>query len=456
MKKYIFPLLAMIVLPLTMTSCFDDEEEVEYSEDCYISAFSLGTLKRSLYKKSSAGLDSIYTTTFTGTYFPMTINQRNLTIENLDSLPIRTRLGAVLTTVSFQGILVWRKANLTEDADTSWTTYSSSDSIDLREPLHFRVVSESGRSSRTYTVKVNVHQQEADSTHWDSLGTAAALTSMAERKALVWKQQIVVVGKMTDGTLAFVKHPCTTAGEWTSTTTSGAEMAVPTTLQQMGGALFMSTTDGQVVTSNDGATWAQYDAPAQEGLTLVGASDEYLYALADGKLYRTSGSAWEEEALDDEGSNLPTGHLNGVYYTMKNGAKRLMLIGSRTSDDKEATVWAKAWREGKETTETWVYYTPNGADTHHCPIMKGLSIVPYDDGMQALGGDLSEILHSYDHGITWKTYDNSDMTADPELQKAAKEAQYLTAAADEESFLWVLVDDRVWRGRINRLGFVRK
>ena len=463
MKKYIFPLLAILTLPLTMTSCFDDEEEVVYSEDCYIAAFSLGSMKRSLYTKGSDGLDSSYTTTFTGTYFPMTIDQRRLTIENLDSLPVRTRLAAVLTSCSFQGILVWRKANLTEEADTSWHTYSSSDSLDLRDSLHLRVVSESGLSGRTYTLKVNVHQQNGDSTIWNNLGEAEALKGLGERKALVWNGQVTVLGRQADGTMVIVQHPCATSGEWNSRTTTGAEQAVPASAQQLGEALYMTTADGQLITTTDGATWTPAAAPALAGLTLVAASDDYLYAMADGKLYRGKGDSWEEDPLDDGGENLPTNHLNSAFYTMRDGTKRIVLLGGREGDEKKAVVWAKAWQTGKEADETWIYYTPNGADKYRCPLLENLCVVPYDGGMQALGGRsydganeaLDSILHSYDHGITWKTYTDNDMEPDPDMQQAARQAQYITATVDEDSFLWVFTDERVWRGRINRLGFLR-
>ena len=53
-------------------------------------------------------------------------------------------------------------------------------------------------------------------------------------------------------------------------------------------------------------------------------------------------------------------------------------------------------------------------------------------------------------------YEEDDMKVDPALRTAAQGAQYLTAAVDDEKFLWVMVDNKVWRGRINRLGFLRK
>ena len=464
MKKYLIPLLVIMAMPLFLTSCFDDEEEVEYSEKCYISSFSLGTLKRSNFLKTSAGMDSVVTTSYVPTGFPMTINHRTLTIENLDSLPVHTRLDQVLTTVAFEGILVWRKANLEAGEDTAWTTYSSSDSLDLRTPLHFRVVSDSGNSGRTYTVKVNVHQQEGDSTIWNNMGSVEALKGLGERKLLIWNQQPMVLACKADGSLVCITRSAAD-GTWTEHLTSGADNALPGTLQQQGNTLFMSTSQGQVVASSDGQAWTSCVVPAMEGVRLVAASDQNLYGMADGKLYRSNNcGAWEEENLDDKGENLPTSLLNSVYYTLENGSRRIVLIGSRNDTDETATVWAKGWTGDDESDATWIYYTPNEVDKYRCPVMENLCIVPYDDGLQALGGTtrdgahtaLDRILHSPDHGISWKTYENDDMLVDEALQAVAQQSKYISAAVDDEQFLWIVLDEQVWRGRITRLGFEKK
>ena len=465
MKRHIhLLLLTLLVAPLAFTSCMDDDDEVDYSEGCYISSFSLGSLHRKIYGTTSEGEDSIYTTTFSGSTFVMSINQRNLTIENLDSLPIRTQLDKVTTSAVFEGALVWRKADISNLEDTTWTTYNSSDSLDLTEPIHLRVFSVTGLSSRTYTLKVNVHQQRGDSTTWDSLGTVAAMKGMQARKTIVWDGKIVVLGQNTEDALTYIEHPIGTQGEWIARPTTGTTNANIGTIQTQGDHLYMSTADGQVIESTNGIEWTTSAYPALSGLRLVAASEAYLYALANGYLYRSNGGEWELETLDDEASLLPSLQIGSVYYAMKNGRPRLMLIGARGSDDTKATIWVKSWETGAEERTAWMYYTPNQADKYRLPMLESLCVVPYDDGLQALGGKspdgryaaMDSIFHSQDHGITWKAYEDNDMDVDPRLHTVAQGAQHIVATVDEEHFLWVFVDDQVWRGRINRLGFVRK
>lgn len=463
MKKHIiYPLLALLAIPFLLTSCKDDDEETELSDDCYISSLSLGVLKRIVYTKSSQGEDSTYVVTFSGSSYEMSIDQRNLTIENPDSLPIHTRVSAALLNVGFEGVLAWRVAG-TED---SWTTFSRSDSLDFTKPLELCVWAAGGSSSQTYTLKVNVHQQKGDSTIWNNIGEAAALNGISERKAIVWNDQLVVLGKNSGNTLTYIQHPTATSGEWVSVATTGTDNAEPSTIQKMGeNRLYMSTSDGCILTSTNAVDWSDAGYPTMAGLTLAGASDDNLYALCNEKLYRSNGGEWTEEKLDDDNKYLPTGNLNSVYYTMTNGDKRLILVGRcNETDPATAIVWAKTWSSDEEQTTTWMYYTPNEADKYRCPMLENLCVVYYDNGLQALGGKsydgryaaMDSIFHSRDHGIAWRTYVNKDMNVDSQLKADAKSAQYITATVDDQQFLWVVLDDKVWRGRINRLGFARK
>ena len=457
-------LLALVATSSILCSCSSsDDDAAELSDNCYISSFTLGTLRRTIYGLTSAGMDSIYTTAFSGSYFPMIIDQRKQRIENLDSLPIRTLTDRVLVSVAFEGTLLWRKADISTLEDTTWTAYNKNDSIDLTDSLHFRVYAENTKSSRTYTVKVNIHQQQSDSTTWDSLGIVTALEPTTERKATVWNNKLTILATQADGTLLCVQHPLGTSGEWAGQNTVGTANAIPSTLQQQGNRLLLSTSDGQVLESTDAITWSAASFPTLAGLRLVAASDDYVYALAAGRLYRSNGATWDEEPLDDDASLLPTDQLNSVFYTLKNGMPRLILVGRKAVADTHATIWAKSWEKGTEAEEGWMYYTPNNADKYRCPALRNLCIVPYDNGLQALGGRsedgthqaLDVIRHSSDHGITWKTYDNNDMNVDHALQKAAQAAQYITATADDNHFLWIVAGNQVWRGRINRLGFLR-
>lgn len=464
-KKHLASLLLALALPALFTSCIKDDEETSQATDyCYISSFQLGSFQRTLFTKSISGKDSAYTTTFAGSLFPMTINQQTQVIENLDSLPLRTRLSRALATVSGVGTMVWRKADLTGQADTTWKAYGSKDSIDFSTPLHFAVVSGDGKSLRTYTVKVNAHQQKGDTTVWHRMATATLLASWGERKALAWNDLLIVLGSQTDGTLGYVQHPLASSGTWVEATTSGTAGADVSTLQRQGTRLYLSTADGVVLQSTNGVDWTPAAHPTQSGLRLVGASDSRLYALLGGKLVSSAGGAWTEETLDADAANLPVGSIHTCAYETSGGMQRLLMVGtSSDAGEADALVWAKSWTEGQEAQENWMFYPRNGADAHRLPALAELNVQRYDNGFIALGGAAGSryaamdfVRYSPDHGITWKTYENDDMLVDPAMRTTAQAATHITTAVDGEQFLWVLIDNEVWRGRINRLGFLRQ
>ncbi len=465
MKKHIRLLVLLLAAPMFLASCLDDDD-TETDDYCYISAFSLGTIKRAVFTITTDGEDSTYTTSFSGSLYPMTIDQINLTIENKDSLPVRSIVSKVLASVTFDGVLAWRKADISElGEDTLWTTFSSSDSIDFTEPLHFACIASNGKSYRTYTVNVNVHQQLGDTTSWER-ATDGDFSALGARKAVLWNDQIVVLGENSNGSLTYVQHPLGLTGDWVTVSTTGTDSADITTLQKRESALYLSTSDGKVIESTNAVDWTTSDYPQAEGLRLVAATEDRLYALLDGALVSSDGGEWTAESLDDDASYLPDEQTFAFNYTTDSGMNRLMLVGQRSQyeDDLTCMVWAKSWKTDEEGS-TWTFYVPNGADKRRLPAMdKNLNVVAYDDGFLSFGEAtrdgqytaLDSVLHSVDHGIAWVPYENDDMLVDTLMQQAAEEADHIVSVVDDDQFLWMIIDDQVWRGRINRLGFLRQ
>lgn len=463
-KTFPYLMILLAVFPLMLSSCNSDEESVVLSDQCYISSFSLGTVRQQRFAKDADGKDSSYYTSFNGRLFPMTIDHRTLTIENLDSLPVHSRVGAVLANVTASGVIGWRRADLEEGADTAWTNYSENDSIDFSHPLTFMVVAPDVKSSRRYRVKVNVHRQKGDSTEWSNKGAVPYLGVMTRRKAVCWDGKLMVLALNDGGEAVNVQTSLTGETHWQMLNTTGVQKAVPSTLQKTSEKLYISTEDGRVLQSTNGVDWSDTGYPAHEGLQLVAASEQRVYALMDGALWSNAGEGWQQESLDAEPAMLPQRELQGLYYTLPNGQERLMIIGQSTEEGAEVTrTWAKSWNKGEEVAEGWMFYTPNGADKYNLPVLKNLNVLAYDDAFIALGGassdgtykPMDEPLRSRDHGVTWKPYTGGDMNIDPEIQKVAAEAGYITCAVDDNNFVWVVVDNRAWKGRINRLGFLR-
>ena len=207
---------------------------------------------------------------------------------------------------------------------------------------------------------------------------------------------------------------------------------------------------------------------------LLGGCTTEQYALStDNKLMvsRDKGSTWQEETITEDAEKLPTRDLALVSYPMTNtdSVDYVLLIGNRevTEQNKEsiAMVWRKVVDYGKNAPKaSWIYMERNAnSDSLALPRMKDMTMVKYDDGILAFGGEgiggwdepaFTMIYQSRDNGLTWKynpyyyfpdEFDNIYTTK-------------VTPKVDKENFLWLYCEGsgQVWRGRLNKLGWKKK
>lgn len=467
-RKFHKSLLLLVMALFTFSSCLDDEKETVYSDNCNITAFSLGSMKQSHHLKGSKGQDSIYYSVMSGSYFPMSINQRDLIIENRDSLPYGVQVNKVLTNCTFESILLHRPKDITglEPADTAWVAYSNKDSIDFTRPREFMVVAADGISVRRYTVKVNVHQMNFEETVWDSL-EVSDVPCPAEcqvRKMAVLGGNIQVLTQSNDGSLQCYTREAQKVGAWKQQAITTPAAINLETLQTEGNMMYASTTEGSVLSSPNGYDWHTRLAGAP-ALRLMGVSQDCFYALVDGKLMRTPKTveAWEEEALDDAAELLPAKDVKLLEMEQTNGIHRLLLTGL-SADGTQSCLWSKSWgKDGEESQAEWVYYTHNDAIKTPFPVLAQSNVMLYGSSLLLFGGapvtaspylveePLGRLYQSYDYGVTWQRHDA--MTLDSRLPVQAADAQFITAAAEEGRFIWMLVDGQLWRGRLNKVAF---
>lgn len=445
--------MAVIVSSL-LPSCNSEEEVGETSPLCYISGFSLGTLKRDIYLSE----DSFYTVTFNGAAFPMVIDQRSLTIANTDSLPCHTHVDAILANVSFTGL-----ATYTYD-DITWYNYSAQDSLNFSQPVKFQIYPTDGSGSRIYTVKVNVHQQDENDMTWKMMESEASIEGLASRGIVAGKDgMLVMMAKDGSGNVVCAKRTAD-AGTWTLSSVSLAEPCTETLKQTTDGTLMMGCKDGSVVKSLDGINWTEL-LPAKANRLFAGVSEKRIYTIdTAGKSvvsYDMAGGNECKELLDDDATCLPESNVSLCVMEMKNGGKRLVMAGSSVENtDKSAELWSKPLSSaGGEEKSKWMYFSHNSDSRNACPDRKPLFVFPYDDGLIAFGGAgvdataeaMDTIHYSPDYGITWMPMEKLCVPAELKSTKAE-----LSATVDAEGFIWIVAGKETWRGRLNRVAFNKK
>ena len=451
--RWLFLLLAASVLA---SACSSDDTETTVNDYCYIKSVTLGTVKRKTEKRDRAGnLISVTSTSITGNNFAMTIDQRSNTIENRDSLPYGCDLSAVLATISFDGsLLTYRE----KGTDATWTAYNSTDSLDLTKPLELFLVSNDNQTNRIYTFRVNVHRQEGDSLYWSRCESEVEpLQGMTDMKAFTLNDKLMVLGQKAGGISLAERSSTEAAGTWQEEATNLPATADLQTLRQQDGTFYLSTSDGNILSSSDAKDWTQAGTTHTAGLTLVEKTTDYFYALSEGKMLRSADAvSWEEDKLDADASLLPTSGIRALSAEQANGNQRIVMVGQKDGED-NATVWSKMWNESEsEADAEWIYYPLTSDNKIPCPRLQSLNLHSYDRKCIAFGGASDDGKHkaldamyiSQDYGITWRPSSELHMPVQLEGTEGC-----ITSTVDENYIIWIITDAQVWRGRLNRLGF---
>lgn len=184
-----------------LSSCLKgDDTEVVYYDDTAVTAFTLGTVTRTLHTTSSTGEDSTYTASVTGSRYAFSIDQQQGLIYNVDSLPVGCDVSHVLATITTKNsgtvILNPRTSDGTQD---SLVLYSSTDSIDFSEPLELQVYNNARTAYRKYTVEVRVSRQESNVFAWrQATLDDGELDQLLDRQVIVADVADVIAGADLD------------------------------------------------------------------------------------------------------------------------------------------------------------------------------------------------------------------------------------------------------------------
>ena len=465
-------LLTLLFLPFIASSCSKEEDVAESNDYCYIKSVTLGNVKRQI---------ASINTTFAGSSFEMTINLRDNTIENRDSLPYGSQLSAVTANIVFDGSTLMYRPKF---SNSEWTSYNSTDSLDLTRPLELYLTSNDKLSSRIYTFKVNVHKQEGDSLYWRKCeSNVSQLTGLSNTKAFVLNDKLMVLGNNGTSIILAERSGIEVRGTWEENTTDMPLTADLQTLRQLEGTLYLSTSDGKILSSSDAKTWNQEGSDYSAPLTLIEKTKDFFYAISVSKnenkticklLRSTDATTWEEDKLDSETTFLPAYAISALSIQQANGNKRIVLIGQRDSDESEeedatlknayknALVWYKMWNDGwkaQEKDAEWIYFPVSPDNTIPCPRLKYFNLLPYDGKCIAFGGASLDESHkaldvmyvSQDYGVTWRPSTTIRMPAELKGTDGC-----ITSTIDDNNFIWIITNSQVWRGRLNRLGFAQQ
>lgn len=430
---------------LTAVACnskSDSDINYNYDDDTAITAFTLGTVAQKVHTTGSQGQDSVYTVNITGSNYKFFIDQQKRLIWNPDSLPYGCDATKILATISAMNGASIRIINL-DDAN-AYKVYSSTDSIDFSQDRKLRVVAQSGRSHRDYTVRVGVRKVKEGTLAWEQCAPTDLFASASHLKGLVAGGKVYVFAGFADKTLMCVADAAT-GNDWTEVNQEFAADAWDNVAATDNDVWMMDGNTLRKVTVGRGQIIGKNLAVVR----LIGAVGNTLYGLdAQGTLMSSAndGTTWQPEALDDDESLIPTSRISLVSKPLdaKGQVQRLLLAGYRDFSS-PAAVWTRLSGTGFDQLESrWSFTNLAGDLRYALPNWEQLSVVVVEGNFVAVGisgsGALAPMLVSKDQGITWKHYDGyaypSQLSAIPNV---------LTAFADENDKLWIVTDKNVLR-----------
>lgn len=391
MRRFFGLLGVAVSIVLLCSSCLngDDAESATYNDMAIIS-FSLGTMNRYLHTTSSTGADSVYKKTYTGSDYSFHIDQVNRQIFNTDSLPVGTDLEHVLCSISTLngGAAYFKGIN-----NDSLYYYSDADSIDCSQPRKIRVYARDSQNYSTYTLRINVHLEEADEFRW-SEETAYS----DEAQEYLEDLQNIQTRTQEAGLKQYIGRSTTER--------------------------YAYTDDYRIMVSiDDGETWT--DDILDESATWLPTQD-----IACGY------------------HNYST--YNDIDYVLLVGRRD----ATAYPNDKGMQVWHKIVDYSlTPQVNKWAFMGLSDNNTLYLPLMTSPSLFWYNGKAVCIGLCESELVayESKDGGITWKE------SASLEIPDKLQTGNPVTAFVDSKNFIWIEqpATGQLWRGRLNKLGWAQ-
>lgn len=431
-----------------MGACSSDDETSSTTDtrQCALTALTMGTLKRTMHTTSSTGADSTYTVSVTGSLYPISIDQVNNRVYNIDSLPVGTDISKVVfSSASSTGVLAIR--TLTTNIDS---TFSATDSTDCSVPRQLIVYSYGGENTRSYTLNIRVHSEYADTFRWALLTEGdTELQRLEGAPRLVQREDstLIAYGQMDGAPAAFIYNN----GVTTTTTDLPAGFDPASVIKSRAGETYYGLADEGVITSTDGLTWTAVGSSERPDQLLC-AGTNVIEALKDGAFVSSTdgGVTWTADAVD-EADAVPSTNVRGVVVGSRTDAnfEDVVVIGRKA--DGTAVVWRRNIDITADDTYDWYSLPTASGNNLTVPNLSDPSMACYDGYTILTGltsdGAFAPIYVSRDNGRTWESdYIKALTLTAPD---------HVASCVGQDSYIYVLdvVNGSIYRGRHNRLGW---
>ena len=442
-------IFSLFLATCTITSCLDlSGEEYEYSSNASITGFAI--------TDSIVTVIGTDTASIWGENYPFIINQNEGLIYNADSLPVNTDISKVVVNITADTYYIYIAA----ETDSLW---ESTDSLDFRRPIQFKVLSETGIYGKTYTARINVHQQDPDSLVWRKM-TSEFAPSVQAQKAVCTNSHIYVFADQ-DSQVAMASSKTSDGKTWTQLTTIDIPTKADYTSAMAWNNILYILADNQLYTSTNGLNWTKASTEQTFSKLLANSeNNQKLIAIDTENHYISSkdGIIWEQYGLMP--NEFPCSNFSYANYTLETNKNfnRIVLLGKdKPSTDTTTIVWSML-----DTENEWIPLTYEGHE-NACPKLENANIIRYNDKLYTFGGagiyneyvaPFNNFYESTDNGISWKVV-TKKLTFPADFMRLYEEANgNYSCVVDNKQYIWIVWSQtgEVWRGRINKMAFKKQ
>lgn len=404
--------LALLILGLSTVAC--NKKEEDDNEDTTLNT-TLNVAVTSFYlkanKEGTANLDSVF----------FTIDLDHGVIFNADSLPKGTPIDKVVTVVKYSSYI--SEATFTMEGGTTRTgtvdyIESPNDSIDFTGNVTLKVAADNGNISKTYRIKVNVHQQDPDNLRWDELAVSelpSRLGKPSNQKTIAKGDDAVSLIEESDGSFTIASSANLFENRWLASTLSLPFRPEVRSLTATDSRLFILADNGMLYESSDGSNWT---ATGETWASIIGAYAGTVIgtkAADTGLIY----CQYPQKDLISVGvdTDFPVEGISN-FVTLSNkwtSSPVGFFVGGKKADGKLSPVtWAFDGR-------VWIKLCEGGI-----PDISGMTVVPYYSyrtvsstvtkmefnvwiafGGLLESGELNRTVYiSFDNGVSWRKGDS--------------------------------------------------
>lgn len=455
MKLKVLNIIAcLFIAACVITSCLDSDDVVyETNYSASITAFSFDSIVTYYPSVTSEGKDTTLSKKVVGSNYPFIIDQVKGQIYNTDSLPVGTDISKVVVNIQADSYYIFIEAG---ENDTIW---ASTDSLDFTQPIQFKVLSAMNTFGQLYTAQINVHQQNPDTMSWTKM-TSNLSTDIKGQKAVYLNGNIFVFSENETQTIVTSTED---GKEWTPIQAIDLSFKADYRSAIVWNEKIYIIANNVLYASENGINWTKVETE-QSFSTLIASCKNKMIGTDAENYYIESADAINWERHNSIPTDFPSAPFSFASYTLSTNAsmERIVLMGNNSVEaDTTNVVWGQIDNEHE-----WASMTYEG-NKALCPKFENPTMIHYNNKLYAFGGPATDgkaltafeqFYSSKDNGISWEPV--TTIFAFPEEFKTIyeqAEGNY-SCIVDNDNFIWVIWSKtgEVWRGRINKLGFIKQ